>query len=210
MYNGKWGVNLMAAVILLSAFRISGEKDDWKLGEDKDGIKIYTKKSEQGKIRTSRAEMFLNVPPVRVVEALLDFNSYAKWFPSCMEAVILKRVSDKEFVSHLIYKTPWPLPNLDCVQRMVIDHQATNDTTFIRVKAEPDFIGPSGSCVRVKQMQDTWQIVAGNGGSMLTNTYYTDMGGIIPYWLANTQSVEIPYNIFHNMRDFIIKGKPKK
>jgi hypothetical protein len=206
MNKVKWGTVLIVVAVMLSSFKRPAEKDDWKLGADKEGIKIYTKKSEQGKIRTSRAEMFLAVPPSKVVDALLDFNSYSKWFPSCMEAKILKRVSDNEFVSHLIYKTPWPLPNLDCVQRMVIDRRA-GDTTFIHVKAEPDFIGPSGSCTRIRQMQDTWQIVAVNGGVMLTNTYYTDMGGIIPYWLANTQSVDIPYNIFHNMRDFIKTGK---
>jgi hypothetical protein len=127
-----------------------------------------------------------------------------------MEAKILKQVSDHESISHLIYKTPWPLPNVDCVQRMVIEKKANNDTTYIHVRAEPDFIGPSGSCVRVKQMQDTWTIVAVSGGVILTNVYYTDMGGIIPSWLANTQAVEIPYNIFHNMRDYITKGKGKK
>jgi hypothetical protein len=209
MYNVRWVVSLIAAVIVLSSFGISGEKGDWKQGADKEGIKVYTKKSEQGKIRTSRAEMFLDVPTATVVAALLDFNSYSKWFPSCMEAKILKQISDNEFISHLIYKTPWPLPNLDCVQRMVIDRKATGDTTYIRSRAEPDFIGASGSCVRIKQMQGSWTIVAVNGGVMVTNVYYTDMGGIIPYWLANTQSVEIPFNIFHNMRDFI-HGKSKK
>src|SRR5665213_3268528 len=134
MYKVKWGLGLIAVVIVLTSHRVVSDKDDWKLGADKEGIKVYTKKSEQGKIRTSRAEMFLNVPPARVVEALLDFTSYAKWFPSCMEATILKRINDNEFVSHLIYKTPWPLPNLDCVQRMVIDKKAVGDTIFIRVK----------------------------------------------------------------------------
>jgi START domain len=208
--NKVVGLICVMSMVVLTSFRVAGDKDDWKLCEDKNGIKVYTKKSEQGKIRTSKAQMFVDVPPSKVIEALLDFNSYAKWFPSCYEAKILKRVSDNEFVSHLIYKTPWLLPNLDCVQRMVIDRKAVGDTTFIRVKAEPDFMGPSGSCVRVKQMQGLWEIVAVKGGSMLTNTYYTDMGGIIPYWLANTQSVEIPYNIFNNMRQFITTGKGKK
>jgi hypothetical protein len=209
MYKIRWTVRLAAALIILTSFRIAGEKDDWKQGADKEGIKVYTKKSEQGKIRTSKAEMFLDVPTSKVVEALLDFNSYSKWFPSCMEARILKRISDNEFISHLIYKTPWPLPNLDCVQHMVIERKATGDTTYIRVKADPDFIGPSGSCVRVRQMQGSWTIVAVKGGVNVTNVYYTDMGGIIPAWLANTQSVEIPFNIFHSMRDFI-HGKSKK
>lgn len=210
MYKGMWAMSLVVGLVVLSSFRMPGEKDDWKQGTDKEGIKVYTKKSEQGKIRTSKAEMFLSVPAAKVIEALLDFESYAKWFPSCMEAKILKHVSDNEFVSHLIYKTPWPFPNLDCVQRMVIDRRSIGDTIYIKVKAEPDFIGPSGSCVRVKEMQGQWQIITVKGGVQVTNVYYTDMGGIVPYWLANTQSVEIPYNIFHNMRDFITQGKSKK
>lgn len=210
MYKVKQALCLMAVLVIFSVNCQAGEKDDWKLGEDKEGIKVYTKKSEQGKIRTSKAEMFLPVPTATIVAALLDFNAYKNWFPSCMDAKILKRVSDNEFISHLIYKTPWPLPNLDCVQRMVIDSKPSGDTTRIHVRAEPDYIGPSGSCVRVKQMQGSWQIIAVKGGVMVTNIYYTDMGGIIPYWLANTQSVEIPFNIFHNMRDYITKGKGRK
>jgi hypothetical protein len=209
MYNVKWPIGLIVVLVLFSSFRKPAEKDDWKLGEDKEGIAVYTKKSEMGKIRTSKAIMFLNIPPAKVIAALLDINSYSKWFPNCLEAKVLKRVSDNESISHLIYKTPWPLPNLDCVQRMVIDRKPVGDTIFIRVKAEPDFIGPSGSCVRVKEMQDTWQIISVKGGSLVSNVYYTDMGGIIPYWLANTQSVDIPYNIFHNMRDFL-NGKSVK
>lgn len=210
MYKVRWTVNLIAVVIILCSFRISGDKDEWKLGTEKEGIKVYTKKSEEGKIRTSKSIMTVTVPPAKVVEALLDFNNYAKWFPSCIEAKILKRVSDNEFISHLIYKTPWPLPNVDCVQRMIIDRKAVGDTISIRVMAEPDFIGPSGSCARVKQMKGSWQIVAIPGGSMLTNIYYSDMAGILPAWLANTQSVDIPYSIFHNMRDFVQSAKTKK
>ena len=210
MYKVNWNViGLVLICVVLSSFRTPGDKDDWKQGADKDGIKVYTKKSEQGKIRTSKAEMFLPVPAAKVINLLLDFDSYSKWFPSCMEAKILKRVSDNESVSHLIYKTPWPLPNIDCVQRMVVDSRSKGDTSYIRVRAEPDFIGPSGSCARVKEMQGSWQIVSVKGGVMVTNVYYSDMAGIIPFWLANTQSVEIPYNIFHNMRDFIF-GKAKK
>jgi hypothetical protein len=209
MYNVKWALCLILTALVLSSYRTGGDKDDWRLGADKEGIKVYTKKSEQGKIRTSRAEMFLFISPDKVIAALLDFDGYAKWFPSCVEAKMLKRISDHEFISHLIYKTPWPLPNVDCVQRMTIDKRIA-DTIYIHVKAEPDFIGPSGSCARVKQLAGDWKIVYANGGSMLTNIYYSDMGGIIPYWLANTQSVDIPFNIFHNMRDYVLNGKAKK
>ena len=136
MHKGVWTLGLMTGMIVFSAFKLTGEKDDWKQGADKEGIKVYTRKSEQGKIRISKAEMFLPVPAAKVIEALLDFESYAKWFPSCIEAKILKRVSDNEFVSHLIYKTPWPFPNLDCVQRMVIDRRSIGDTVYIKDRSQ--------------------------------------------------------------------------
>ena len=151
--------------------------------------------------------MYLNVSTAKVLEVLSDFNGYSKWFPDCQEAKVLKKISDNESISHLIYKTPWPLPNVDCVQRIVVD-KPIKDTTYIHVHAEPNYIGPSGSCARVKQMQGSWKIVAVPGGVFVTNIYSSDMGGIVPAWLANTQVVEIPFNIFRNMRSYIT-GKKK-
>jgi hypothetical protein len=209
MYNLKWYACLCISVVFLTSFKIANEKDDWKLGADKDGIKIYTKKSEEGKIRTSKAEMFLSVPASKVVEILSDYNNFSKWFPSCLDSKILKKVSENESISHVIYKTPWPLPNVDCIQRMVID-KSIADTVSIRVSAVPDYMAPSGSCARVKEMKGSWKIVSVKGGVMVTNIYYSDMANLIPYWLANTQAVDIPFNIFHNMREFVISGKGKK
>jgi hypothetical protein len=211
MYKAKLSrIYLLVLLTGLCVFKVAaGEKDDWKLGEDKDGIKIYTRKSEQGKIRTSKAIMFLNVPTSKVVETLTDLDGYNKWFPNCLDAKVLKQVSDHETISHMIYKTPWPLPNVDCIQRMVIDKKK-GDTVCINVNAEPDYIGPCGNCSRVKQMKGSWQIIAVNGGSLLINIYYSDMAGIIPYWLANTQAVDIPFGFFHNMREYILTGKAKK
>jgi hypothetical protein len=203
MYLSKHILAIVTVTLLSAVVFAKGNYNDWRLGADKDGIKVYTRKSEQGKIRTARAEMFLNVPPNNVITALLDFTSYAKWFPNCKSAQILKRYSEREFVSILVYKTPWPLPDMDCVERMTIERRTGNDTTFIHVKAEPDFIETT-SAVRVKQMEGTWLIIAQNGGTQVVNTYYSDMGGIIPYWLANTQTVEIPFNIFTHMRNYVI------
>jgi hypothetical protein len=208
MHKAKWCAAWLLMCVVISS--IAAVKiEDWKLGENKEGIQVYTRKSEFGKIRTSKAEMFIAVPAAKVVEALMDFNNYSKWFPSCIGAAILTRVSDNEFMSQLKYKTPWPFPNMDCVERMIIDRRPGGDTTFIRVKAEPKYIGPTGNLVRIREMEDTWQIVSVRGGTQVTNVYYADLGNFVPYFIANTQAVDIPYNIFHNMRDFISSGQKK-
>ena len=177
------------------------DRDDWRLGTDQNGIKVYTRHSEEGKIRTSRAEMFLPISVDQVIAMLNDFNGYGSWFPSCKVARVLNRVSDNEFMAILEYKTPWPFPNLDCVESMRIDRRGAKDTSYIWVRATPDYIAETKGVVRVKQMQASWTIIPVNGGTYVINEYYTDMGGIIPAWLANTQAVEIPFNIFSKMKD---------
>ncbi len=192
----------LAAVLclLLCACSLRAATDDWRLGTDKNGIKVYTRKSEQGKMRTSRAEMLLPVSVDQVIAVLNDFNSYGGWFPSCRSARIIRRISDTEFLAILTYKTPWPLPDLDCAERMTIVHHP--DTSFINVNCEPD-AAPLTSATRIRQMHAYWKLIPVRGGTYVINEYYTDMGGIIPAWLANTQAVEIPFNIFTGVRQHV-------
>lgn len=187
---------------MLVAISMSAASDDWRLGTDKSGIKVYTKKSEQGKIRTSRAEMLVPISVDQVIALLNDFNSYGGWFPSCKSAKILKRISDNEFLAILTYKTPWPLPDLDCAERMTITRRGSTDTSYINVNCEPD-AAPLTSATRIRQMHAYWKLIPVKGGTYVINEYYTDMGGIIPAWLANTQAVEIPFNIFSGIRQHV-------
>lgn len=192
----------LLCLLLLSASCLQAAGDDWRLGTDKNGIKVYTRKSEQAKMRTSRAEMLLPISVDQVISLLNDFNSYGGWFPSCRSAKILKRISDNEFLAILTYKTPWPLPDLDCAERMTITRRSGTDTSYINVNCEPD-AAPLTSATRIRQMHAYWKLIPAKGGTYVINEYYTDMGGIIPAWLANTQAVEIPFNIFTGIRQHV-------
>ncbi|MCW3127727.1 MAG: hypothetical protein JWO03_3385 [Bacteroidetes bacterium] len=203
---------LLFTAVSVDAFpaRYGAAADDWKLGTEKDGIKVYTRKTEQSKMRTSRAEMFVPVSVDQILSVLNDFNSYGGWFPSCKDARILKRINDHEFMAILTYKTPWPLPNLDCVERVILDRKPGNDTSYIRVKAEPDYAPMVKDVSRVKQMEASWKLISVKGGTYVINEYYSDMGGLVPAWIGNTQAVEIPYNIFSGIKQRIIALFKKK
>ncbi|MBS1685409.1 MAG: hypothetical protein JSS76_11660 [Bacteroidetes bacterium] len=196
----SFGIILSGIMLLIAAPSIHAAGDDWRLGTEKNGIKVYTRKSDQGKMRTSRAEMTLPISVEQVIALLNDFNSYGSWFPSCRSAKILKRISDDEFLAILTYKTPWPLPDLDCAERMTIVRR--RDTSYINVNCEPD-AAPLTSATRIRQMHAYWKLIPVKDGTYVINEYYTDMGGIIPAWLANTQAVEIPFNIFSGVRQHV-------
>ena len=144
---------LLLGVLLFSSFTFRSDKNEWKLEMEKDSIKIFTKKSEACPIRTSKAETLLNLSGEELTKFLLDFDNYPKWFPSCKNARLLKRISDNEFVAHLEYKTPWPFPNLDCAERVIVERNAETNLILIRMRAEPDYIPVIAGSVRIKQMQ---------------------------------------------------------
>jgi hypothetical protein len=201
---------IVTAGYLQFTFAMAVMSDDWKLGAEKDGIKVYTRKTDECKMRTSRAEMFVPVSVDQILSVLNDFNSYGGWFPSCKEAKILKRINENEFMAILTYKTPWPLPNHDCVERVILDRRPGSDTSYIRVHAEPDYAPMVKDVSRVKQMRASWKLVSVKGGTYVINEYYSDMGGLVPAWIGNTQAVEIPYNIFSGIKQRIISIFHKK
>ena len=206
----KWFIYLSFGIVSLSSFTLVSNNEEWKLGTEKDGIKVYTRKTDQCKMKTSRAEMFVPVTMDKVLAVLNDFDSYAGWFPSCQNAKILKRINDNEFMAILTYKTPWPLPNLDCVERLTIDRTSNGDTAYIIVSAEPGYVAMAKDVSRVKQMKGSWKLVSVKGGTYMINEYYSDMGGLVPAWIGNTQAVEIPFNIFSNIKQRIISLFKKK
>ena len=198
-------------LVTVSSFGHLFQVDDWLLEREKKGIKVFTKKSRWGKLRDSKAEMLLpNAKAKDLVKFLSDFDNYPNWVPRCREAKVLARISDVEFIAYMIFKSPWPVADRDCVVRVRIEEDPVLGTITIRETSEPKYINNRLGVVRIEQMFSTWRIVPQADGLMVTNEYSTNPGGSIPDWLTNTQSVDNPYDIFTTIQNRIpsaSKGK---
>lgn len=201
----------MLLALTLMSFTWKFQVDDWLLEREKKGIKVFTKKSRWGRLRDSKAEMLLpNAKIDELVKFISDFDNYSHWVPRCREAKVLARVSDSEFIAYMIFKSPWPVADRDCVVRVKIIRDAATGAVTIHETSEPKYINKRSDVVRIEQMFSNWRIVPQAGGLMVTNEYSTNPGGSIPDWLTNTQSVDNPFDIFTTIQNTIpsaSKGK---
>jgi hypothetical protein len=190
--------------LVLSSFAWRFQVDDWLLEREKKGIKVFTKKSRWSRLRDSKAEMLLpNAKIDELVRFICDFDNYPNWVPRCREAKVLARISDHEFIAYMIFKSPWPVADRDCVVRVRVEKDPATGAVTIHETSEPRYINRRSDIVRIEQMFSDWHIVPQQGGLMVTNEYSTNPGGSIPDWLTNTQSVDNPFDIFTTIQNKI-------
>jgi len=196
-------IHLLLLVLTLSSFT-KIEVDDWLLERERKGIKVFTKKSRWGRLRDSKAEMLLTDAKIdQLVGFLCNFDNYPNWVPRCREAKVIARISDSEFIAYMVFKSPWPVADRDCVLRVRLQRDPATGTVIINETSEPKYVTRRSNIIRIEQMFSIWRIVPQKDGLMVTNENSTNPGGTLPDWLVNTQSVDNPYDIFTTIQKAI-------
>lgn len=191
---------LTLAVFSLSSFRQQKTVDEWVYEREKKGIKVFTKKGKWGKFRDSKATMVVKSSPEEMLRLITDFDNYHTWLPRCKKARIIARISENEFIAHIIFDAPWPVADRDCVVRVKVERN-TNGTVIIRETSEPKYMDSEDGVVRIQQMTATWKFTPTQEGTEVINEYSSNPGGSLPDWMTNTQSVETPMATFENLQN---------
>lgn len=186
---------LFLCVFLLSSFAVS----EWKLAKDKNNIQVYTQSSEKSNLKETKVVGTAESSPQKVLEILLQFDSYSKWIPKCKESHLLKKVSETEFYYYARYAAPWPVSDRDAVVHLEIFHQANGDI-FCEINGVPNYIEPVQGVIRVPYSKGKWFLTQEQDGKVkLVNQYSTNPGGNVPSWLINTMAVVTPFEMMKNL-----------
>ena len=191
------------AIMSLTSFKAPQQTqvDGWVYERDKKGIKIFTKKSKWGKLRDCRATMMVSVSPEQMLKVLTDFDNYKTWMPRCRKSSVVARLSEHEFIVHMVFNGTWPVKDRDCVVRIKCEKDPKTGTITITETSEPRYIREESDMVRIQQLVSTWKLTPKNGGTEVVNEYSSNPGGNIPDWLTNTQSVDNPMSTFENLQE---------
>lgn len=189
---------------LMVLFSGLSAQEKWELQKDKDGIKVYTKKSEssESKLKASKAEMIVNHKPERVLEIINDIPRYTEWNPKTTLAKVLKKNNANDFYYYSVVKAPM-VSNRDLVVHVQIKKKS--DTyTVVDMVGVPDFIPEESGLVRMPEYKGVYHIkVLPNGKTEVMLEYMANPGGKLPDWLVNSASVDVPFEIFTNLRKML-------
>jgi hypothetical protein len=192
------------ALLAFSSQAQSG--DGWIFKNEKDGVKVYYKKTSD--VHEIKMITSMKATLSGVVQLFNEVENYPKWGYKLTEAKMLKKVSDKEFFYWSKLDFPWPLSDRDIiVQAKLEQDSATRRITSISV-AKPDYLPENKDIVRLKKTTTKWTVVPGAGGWLYIEYYiHSNPGGNIPDWLVNMAIDVGPRETLNTMRKMLQEPK---
>ena len=191
-----------AALLFLSPHSIVPvEQGNWKLKRDRKGIKVYTRSVKGFDLDEFKGKTVINVPVKTLVRTLKDVQSMPMWIPDCKVARLLKTENNNQY--HYIESVaPFPLSNRDMV--LHFQYNKYKDGIKVAVVGKPKHLPVKDGLVRIPYIKGYWLFTPlSENKTAVMYQVHVDPGGSIPAWLANTASVDTPFDTLKNLRDYL-------
>lgn len=190
---------LFLGVILLPFF-VSGQDENWHLRLNKDGILVYTARTDRSDLESFKGVTVIESSLSSLVALLADVNHYSGWMYKTADARILEREGNGMYI-YTVSEAPWPVKPRDNIHfSRLVQHPETREI-MISIKAIPDYLPKNDHYVRIPDASGFWKLKPlGNGKVQVTYQMKTDSGGSIPAWLANLAVTQAPFQMLTNLR----------
>lgn len=182
----------------------------WRQIKNSQGIKVYEQKASNGSLLIFKGTGIIQKELFYVLAVLADVEKTHEWVESVRKVKILKKVSDVEMITYSIAKAPWPLQDRDTVARGWVEFDHKNKwvhvhSRSIKYGAKP----PTSKYVRVPFMKARWSFkpIRNGTATWAEFTVQADPGGVIPNWVVNWVSQNVPYNSIKKLRKRIKQEK---
>jgi len=196
-------------VLAVTTLYFSGvAQDGWKLSKDKDGIKVYTRASDESPFDEFRATMQLNQSIHSLIAVLQDIENMPEWAYNVKSARILKEYGDTIQFYYTEVSLPFPFTNRDAVYRNSYDWKNDSSLLVVDIQMLPKYIEENEDLVRIPFGKGFWRVkVLSEERLDVTFQMVVDPGGSVPAWMANMFVNETPIYTFTKLREMIVKEK---
>ncbi|MBE0638949.1 MAG: hypothetical protein IH598_10550 [Bacteroidales bacterium] len=201
-------ITFILLVGMFAGSRLSGQSEDgWVLSKTKDGVEIFTKKSQNSAFKSFKAQMTAPGTVESFVAVLQDIDALPEWGYSIKGARLLARTGDTIQVYWAEASVPFPFSNRDGIYLNKFRWNRKASQLKVDIDLLPEYLEPYDKLVRVKGNGE-WQVkVLGDGNLELTFSMEVDPGGSIPAWLVNTFIEDTPYVTMISIREMMKKAR---
>jgi hypothetical protein len=197
---------LLTLVSLLSFFySIASAEESWKLEKNKDGIKVWTRKTPNSALKEYKVSTVLNTTPEKLVSFFKNVKDFDKWNFKAEEGStkIIKKVSDNDFYTYMVIAAPL-IKKREAISHMVFKEPDANGVILINFEGAPNVIPPNQNYIRIPSMKAYFKIVPlGNGKVELIHQAISSPGGTIPDVLVNMGAVDAPFYMFSKIKELL-------
>jgi Polyketide cyclase / dehydrase and lipid transport len=203
-------LSLVSLICLLPGLAKSSETgDDWKLATEHDGVTIYTRPHPGSGLKEFKAIGEIAAPSRAIALVIEDVEAYPNFMPYMAECRRIKRENN----SLLSYQriSPKICRDRDLVVRTYISSQSTPGGLVYSNRwesASESMPAKKPGVIRVEQCQGSWLLEPITPyRTRATYSAYSDMGGLIPTFIANHFSLSAIGEIFAAVRKQVKEPK---
>lgn len=204
--EARWMVQGILSFQLLFLFQSIGlaQTPDCELKKQKDGIQVYTCKSDTSKFRSLRAEFVIERTTIKDLEAFLfDVPNYVNWQYNAAESKLLEQLDSHTLIYRLVIDAPWPVDNRELIVRFAVQ-KGIEKVTFT-MNTVPSAYPLGEDVIRVPFSQARWEVTPIHTDLHVKYFMNINPGGYVPPMLVNIAMAEGPYQSFRNLKRLIRK-----
>ena len=173
--------------------------DKWNPEFIKDGVSVFTREIPGSSLKAFMAEGNIQASIETVNSILCDNPGQVNWMPDCIVSYDLRTDSKDLLLSYNETKAPI-VNNRDVIVETRIRKEKNRIIHEFRAIERPDLVPEKKGKVRIKDMSGRWELTYSGGCTHVIYTVSANPGGVIPLWLANMASKDIPYRTLMGLR----------
>ncbi len=194
---------LIISTILIANFSYAEEA--WKLEKEKDGIKVWNRRTPNSSLKEYKASVILQNTPEKVLAFLKNTSLYEKWMykVDAGSMKVLKKVNENDYYTYMTISAPL-IKSRETITHMVFNPADSKGVILVTLDGAPDLIPKNDKYVRVTKTKGYFKIVPlGNGKVEFIHQAYGSPGGGIPDALANLSSVDCPFYMLSKVKSLL-------
>lgn len=202
-------VRLLVVLTLVSATGAAHAAPSWKWIARKQGIAVAERQVPGRGFPTFRGVGVVKASIFQVLGVLSDTRRHTQWMDRCVEARLLRKISEKEYIVYSRTDVPWPISDRDAVyhSRVHVDRKRLLVDIRFRAVSSP-LKGKVKGVVRMTRLRGHYKLTARSLTSTLVDFQVdADPAGSIPTWLAKAATKRLPLQTIIKLRKQVIKTR---
>lgn len=188
---------LLSAVLMLGLAQ--AQAAEWRLVKDEGGIQVYLQRVAGSSYQAFRGVTRMRAEMPRLLALQEDVGAACAWIHACIEQKLLRQQGDLSWTYTRFY-SPWPVKPRDSVLQIATRRGADGSVTRI-LRGVADYLPVQPGFVRVSKVEGQWILTPQEGGEVeVVYQLYSEPGGSVPSWLANSFVVDAPFNTLQALR----------
>jgi hypothetical protein len=195
---------LRLCICFLLMYASMHAQSDWHMSKEKDGIKVFTRKTEGSSLKSIKVEATLQGNWQKLYKILIDVKNQSQWVYHTKNSYPIKQVSNNEVLYYTETALPWPVSNRDAVIRMKITYDPSQHLAQVLSRNEANILPPKNDLVRIPYYKATWDVRPVDANKIfITYLLELDPGGSLPSAVVNMFVTTGPFETFSKLAQLL-------